>query len=158
MEKGEWVYIWLDEVLLQEVLVTEGYAISRYIEDEDLDDKYIDAIFASADYAKRNNYNVWNDGDSQYLANAELVGGTAASESSSPSISGSIEAEESNESYFEEISEPEVVAQMVYIAPNSGTKYHFHAGCRRLNNANSVAEITLTDAQNQGYTLCGWED
>lgn len=47
---------------------------------------------------------------------------------------------------------------MVYIAPNSGTKYHFHAGCRGLNNANSVAEITLTDAQNQGYTLCGWED
>ena len=157
-KKGEWVYIWLDEVLLQEVLVTEGYAIPRYIEEEDLDDKYIDAIFASADYAKRNNYNVWNDGDSQYLANAELVDGTAAPESSSPSISGSIEAEESNESYFEEISEPEVVAQMVYIAPNSGTKYHFHAGCRRLNNANSVAEITLTDAQNQGYTLCGWED
>lgn len=50
------------------------------------------------------------------------------------------------------------VEQTVYIAPDSGTKYHFHSGCRGLSNANSIVEMTLSQAQIQGYTLCGWED
>lgn len=45
----------------------------------------------------------------------------------------------------------------VYIAPHSGTKYHYSASCRGLNNANSVKKISLSEAKNQGYDLCGWE-
>lgn len=52
----------------------------------------------------------------------------------------------------------QAVEQAVYIAPQSGTKYHFSSTCRGLKQANSVVEISLTEAQNQGYTLCGWED
>ena len=50
------------------------------------------------------------------------------------------------------------VGQTVYIAPGSGTKYHFDSSCRGLNNANSIVSMTLSAAQAQGYTLCGWED
>ena len=46
----------------------------------------------------------------------------------------------------------------VYIAPDSGKKYHFDHGCRGLNNANSVVEISLSAAKQQGLGLCGWED
>ena len=46
----------------------------------------------------------------------------------------------------------------VYIAPDSGKKYHFDPGCRGLNNANSVVEISLSAAKQQGLGLCGWED
>ncbi|CZQ85277.1 hypothetical protein [Trichococcus collinsii] len=50
------------------------------------------------------------------------------------------------------------VGQTVYIAPGSGTKYHFDSSCRGLNNANSIVSMTLSAAQAQSYTLCGWED
>lgn len=46
----------------------------------------------------------------------------------------------------------------VYIAPQSGSKYHFDPNCRGLNNANSVVSMDIDDAKAQGYTLCGWED
>lgn len=49
------------------------------------------------------------------------------------------------------------VTKTVYIAPQSGTKYHFSPNCRGLNNANSVKEISLSDAKSQGYDLCGFE-
>lgn len=52
---------------------------------------------------------------------------------------------------------PDPVERTVFIAPHSGTKYHFSANCRGLRNANSIKEVTLTEAQNQGYDLCGWE-
>lgn len=52
----------------------------------------------------------------------------------------------------------DTVAKVVYIAPQSGTKYHYDPNCRGLSNANSVKEISITDAKNQGYDLCGWED
>ncbi len=48
--------------------------------------------------------------------------------------------------------------QVVYVAPQSGKKYHFDSGCRGLNNANSIVSMPLSQAQTQGYTLCGWED
>lgn len=47
--------------------------------------------------------------------------------------------------------------KVVYIAPQSGTKYHFSANYRGLNRANSIQEMSLTEAQNQGYDLCGFE-
>ena len=49
------------------------------------------------------------------------------------------------------------VENVVYIAPQSGTKYHFSPNCRGLNNANSIQEMSLSEAQSQGYDLCGWE-
>lgn len=58
----------------------------------------------------------------------------------------------------EEAENQQVVAQTVYIAPDSGTKYHFNQSCRGLSQANSIASLSLSDAQAQGYDLCGWED
>jgi DNA-entry nuclease len=46
----------------------------------------------------------------------------------------------------------------VYVAPQSGKKYHYDAHCRGLNNANSIASMTEQEAINGGYGLCGWED
>jgi hypothetical protein len=47
---------------------------------------------------------------------------------------------------------------VVYIAPQSGTKYHYSSNCRGLSNANSIQEMSLSEAQGAGYDLCGWED
>ncbi|EMF0081213.1 hypothetical protein PFZ81_002310 [Enterococcus hirae] len=44
--------------------------------------------------------------------------------------------------------------QMVYIAPDHGTKYHLNPNCSGLNNTNSVVAISLQEAQARGYTLC----
>lgn len=52
----------------------------------------------------------------------------------------------------------EKISNVVYVAPDSGSKYHYSANCRGLNNANSVVEMSLSNAQSQGYELCGWED
>ena len=50
------------------------------------------------------------------------------------------------------------VEQMVTIAPNSGKKYHLDPNCRGLSRANSTTTMPLSQAQAEGYTLCGWED
>lgn len=49
-------------------------------------------------------------------------------------------------------------SRTVYVAPQSGKKYHFSANCRGLSNANSIVSMTEQEAIAQGYTLCGWED
>ena len=47
----------------------------------------------------------------------------------------------------------------VYIAPNSGKRYHFNPSCRGLRRAHgNITKISLKKAINQGYTLCKWED
>ena len=47
----------------------------------------------------------------------------------------------------------------VYIAPNSGRRYHFDPNCRGLRRAHgNITKISLKRAINQGYTLCKWED
>ena len=45
----------------------------------------------------------------------------------------------------------------VFIATNSGKKYHFNSNCRGLSNSRSTTKITLSEAKSRGYTLCGWE-
>lgn len=45
----------------------------------------------------------------------------------------------------------------VYIAPNSGKKYHLNRNCRGLKNAKSIVSISLSDAINKKYEKCGWE-
>ncbi|GHU39553.1 hypothetical protein FACS1894192_12860 [Bacilli bacterium] len=49
-------------------------------------------------------------------------------------------------------------SRTVYIAPQSGKKYHYNQNCRGLNRANSVSPMTESDAVANGYGLCGWED
>ncbi len=44
--------------------------------------------------------------------------------------------------------------QVVYIAPDHGTKYHLNPNCSGLNNANSVVPMPLSEALAKGYTLC----
>lgn len=56
-----------------------------------------------------------------------------------------------------EATQSDQVETTVYIAPQSGTKYHYSANCRGLNNANSIQEMSLSDAESQGYELCGFE-
>ena len=47
----------------------------------------------------------------------------------------------------------------VYIAPNSGRRYHFNPNCRGLRRAHgNITKISLKRASKQGYTLCKWED
>ena len=47
----------------------------------------------------------------------------------------------------------------VYIAPNSGKRYHFNPSCRGLRRAHgNITKISLKRAISQGYTLCKWED
>ena len=48
--------------------------------------------------------------------------------------------------------------QVVYVAPQSGKKYHFDPGCRGLRTANSTVQMSVSEAQSQGYGLCGFED
>lgn len=47
--------------------------------------------------------------------------------------------------------------QIVYIAPRSGTKYHFSQNCRGLSRAKSISSLSLSDAEAQGYDKCGFE-
>lgn len=65
------VHVWLDGILLQEILITEGYAIARYIDGYINDSKYEQTMYDSQDYAKRNSLVVWKDGDSSYTSKAE---------------------------------------------------------------------------------------
>lgn len=135
------VYVWLDGILLQEILVTEGLAIARYIDGFVYDSAHVDTIYASQDYALRNKANVWDDGDSHFLAHAEFK-----DSSSNPYSQGNIS-----------LSQDEA-QRMVYVAPYSGQRYHFNENCRGLRTANYVSELTLEQAISSGYTLCGYED
>lgn len=58
----------------------------------------------------------------------------------------------------EQAQQAQAVGEIVYIAPNSGTKYHHSSNCRGLSKANSVVEMNINDAMANGYVLCGWED
>lgn len=53
--------------------------------------------------------------------------------------------------------ETEANTEMIYYAPQSGNKYHYNQSCRGLSRANSVATMSLGEAQSLGYDLCGWE-
>lgn len=48
--------------------------------------------------------------------------------------------------------------QIVYIAPYSGERYHYNKDCEGLEDAKSVDEMELGEAQEQGYTPCGFEN
>lgn len=46
----------------------------------------------------------------------------------------------------------------VFIAPESGNRYHYSSNCRGLKKANSIVEVTIEDAMARGLTICGYED
>lgn len=48
--------------------------------------------------------------------------------------------------------------QIVYVAPKSGKKYHYDRNCRGLKKADSIEEMTESEAKAHGYGLCGYED
>lgn len=79
------VHIWLDGILVQEVMVTEGYAIARYIHDYIPDSKYAPTIYASQDYAEGQGLGVWSRSPAAYLAKAERPQGQASSPQASQS-------------------------------------------------------------------------
>lgn len=81
-----------------------------------------------------------------------------AAEQAAAAEADRVAAEQAAAQTFAQATAAQPVGQTVYIAPDSGTKYHFDSGCRGLSNANSIVSMTLSDAQAQGYTLCGWED
>ena len=72
-----------------------------------------------------------------------------ASSSSSSSSSGSSSSSSSSSS-----SESTDSTTYVYIATNSGTKYHKTASCRGLSNSTSTTQVTLEYALNHGYEAC----
>jgi endonuclease YncB( thermonuclease family) len=49
-------------------------------------------------------------------------------------------------------------SDIVYIATFSGTKYHYDRNCKALKCSMNVNNLSLSEAKNRGYTLCGWED
>lgn len=99
------VHVWLDGILLQEILVTEGYAIARYIDGYISDSKYEQTMYDSQDYAKRNNLVVWKDGDSSYTSKAEYP---AAPVYAAPAVSttpAATEAPASSNVYYKNCTE-----------------------------------------------------
>ena len=56
--KRDVVYLWVDGILVQEVLVTEGFARVNYIYPPNI--RYLDVLRESEAYAKRNQLNIWS--------------------------------------------------------------------------------------------------
>lgn len=52
------------------------------------------------------------------------------------------------------------VAENVYICNSrSASKYHYSETCRGLNACkHEIVKVTLKEAKERGYGLCGWED
>lgn len=46
----------------------------------------------------------------------------------------------------------------VFVAPQSGKKYHYSSDCRGLSRANAVKTMSKNEAIASGYSLCGFED
>lgn len=75
------VHVWVDEILLQEILVSEGLAIARYIKGYLPNSHYAQTIYDSQDYAAKNGIKVWTRKDPDYLSKAEgLTSAYVASE------------------------------------------------------------------------------
>lgn len=65
------VHVWVDGHLLSEILVREGYAIARYIQDYLPASPYVPAIFQAQTQAKYEGLRVWVDGDLDFIRHAE---------------------------------------------------------------------------------------
>lgn len=135
------VYVWADDVLVQEVLAAEGLADVTYIYPPNT--RYLNYLEQAKDFAQAECQGLWglpsafeslDDGDSANAVANQFEGGGDNSTSSDSAD-----------------------YQTVYIAPLSGTKYHLDERCRGLKKAASVEALTLEEAMAQGYDLCGYE-
>ena len=101
------------------------------------------------------------ESESTSIAQAKAASESQAAASSaaqSQSIVAAAQASQQAAAQQSQAAATEQTQNTVYIAPNSGRKYHNDPNCRGLSRANSVIPMSLADAQAQGYTLCGWED
>ena len=70
-EEEKAALLWLDGILLQEILLTEGYAVINLDPAEDADN-YLDVMVQSQEYAMSKQFAVWNNQSNQFLAKAEF--------------------------------------------------------------------------------------
>ncbi len=75
------VHVWVDGILLEEIMVREGYAIARYIQAYLPNSPYAEAIYAAQDQAKYEGVRVWVDGDINYINQAEYLNTNASTAS-----------------------------------------------------------------------------
>lgn len=132
------VYVWVDGILVQEILVSEGLADVAYIYPPNT--RYLSQLESSKAYAQGQRVGLWS---------LDLT-----SEESSSNLNQTVE--EPSEPPVEEDT-TDVATQTVYIAPQSGKRYHLSPNCRGLKSANSIVEVSIEEAQARGLTLCGYE-
>jgi len=68
------------------------------------------------------------------------------------------EADRRAEEQQAEVTNQQQVERTVYVAPDSGTKFHYSNTCRGLKRANSIVSMSISEATAQGYELCGFEN
>jgi len=68
------------------------------------------------------------------------------------------EADRRAEEQQAEVTNQQQVERTVYVAPDSGIKFHYSNTCRGLKRANSIVSMSISEATAQGYELCGFED
>lgn len=135
------VYVWADDVLVQEVLAAEGLADVTYIYPPNT--RYLDFLDEAKDFAQAQGQGLWG------LPSAF----EALSDHEAKSLQPQSDHDESQAAHTSERSD----VQTVYIAPLSGSKYHLNERCRGLKKATSVKALTLEEALAQDYELCGYE-
>lgn len=142
------VHLWVDDVLVQEVLVIEGYAIARYIHDYLPQSRHVNAIYESQDYAQRNNLLVWNDGNPEYTAKAEYASGQTAIQSENTSA----------QTETQEVATPPQAGQYVdengngLIKGSSSGIYHVPGSTYYDRTTNPAAWFkSIEEAENAGY-------
>lgn len=127
----ELMYVWVDGKLLQEILAREGLAMVRYIEAPNT--RYLEKVKRAEAEAKKGGLGIWS---------VEDYG---------------------EDGGYEQLDEPKtqeqgnVADRQVYVAPNSGSKYHLDRNCRGLRKASKVVEMSESEAK-VSYDLCGYED
>lgn len=63
--------VWLDGILLQEVLVTEGFAVI-HLDQVELDNQFLKELLDSQTYAYEDKLGVWENDSNQFLAHAQF--------------------------------------------------------------------------------------
>ena len=125
------VYVWADDLLVQELLAAEGLADVTYIYPPNT--RYLDDLETAKLFAQDTQQGLWG----------------------LPSAFGEIE--QASASGTTATNEADMKNQSVYIAPLSGSKYHFDKDCRGLRKAASIEMMTQKAAIDSGYDLCGYE-
>lgn len=125
------MYVWVNGQLVQEILAREGLCMVRYIEAPNT--RYLDQVKNAEAEAKAAGRGIWSIENYAGASGFEAAGG--------------VESQPAND---EE-------SRKVYVAPNSGSKYHFDENCRGLRNASSIQEVSENEAK-RSYELCGYED